>query len=113
MQINLTPEALLSQLEYSKTEQSLEQMEKTIQNTEGFENFSKHILALHDQLARLKGFVALSNSKNVFKIKGSEEVSEEIQEEFKHLVENWSKKYKVELQKVANKPTYYIIGLNS
>ncbi|MBU1669306.1 hypothetical protein KKC13_12925 [bacterium] len=110
MQINLTPEALLSQLGYTQTEQSLEQMKKTIQNTEGFENFSKHILALHDQLAHIKGFIALSNSQNVFKIKCSEDVSEEIKEEFKNLVENWSTKYKVELQKVANKPTYYIIG---
>ena len=110
MQINLTPEAFLSQLGYSKTEQSLEQITKIIQNTKGFENFSKHILALHDQLARIKGFVALSNSQDVFKIKGSEDVSREIQEEFTNLINNWSTKYKVELQKVANKSTYYIIG---
>lgn len=110
MQINLTPEAFLSQLGYSKTEQSLEQIRKIIQNTKGFERFSKHILALHDQLARIKGFVALSNSHDVFKIKGSEDVSREIQEEFTNLINNWSTKYKVELQKVANKSTYYIIG---
>ena len=110
MQINLTPEALLSQLGYSKTEQSIEQIKKTIQNTEGFENFSKHILALHDQLAPIKGFIAMSNSQNVFKIKCSEDVSDEIKEEFTNLVNHWAVKYKVELQKVANKPTYYIIG---
>jgi len=110
MQIDLTPEALLSQLGYSKTEQSIEQMKKTIDNTHGFSNFSKHILALHDELAHIKGFIALSNSRDAFKIKCSEEVSEEIKEEFSTLIENWSKKYKVETQKVANKPTYYIIG---
>lgn len=110
MQINLIPEALLSQLGYSKTEQSLEQIEKIIKNTKGFENFSKHLLALHDQLARLKGFVAMSNSHDVFKIKGSEDISKESQEEFISLIQNWSTKYKIELQKVANKPTYYIIG---
>lgn len=110
MQINLTPEALLSQLGYAKTEQSLAQMKQTIENTNGFENFSKHFLALHDQLAHLKGFIAMSNSQNVFKIKCSEDVSDEIKEEFTTLVQHWAHKYRVELQKVANKSTYYIIG---
>ena len=110
MDINLTPEALLSQLGYTKTEPSIKQMEQTINNTNGFNKFSKHILALHDQLAPLKGFIALSNSKDVFKIKHSSDVSTEIKEEFKNLVEGWAKKYKIELEKVAKKPTYYIIG---
>ena len=110
MQIDLTPEALLSQLGYNQTESSIQQIEKTINNTNGFEEFSKHILALHDELAHLKGFVALSNSRDVFKIKCSEDVSKEIQEEFSSLVENWAKKYKVNIEKIANKPTYYILG---
>jgi hypothetical protein len=110
MDINLTPEALLSQLGYTKTEPSIKQMEKTMDNTNGFNNFSKHILALHDQLAPMKGFIALSNSKDVFKIKRSQEVSKEIDEEFVNIVEGWADKYKIELQKVAKKPTYYIIG---
>jgi len=110
MDINLTPEALLSQLGYTKTEPSIKQMEKTINNTNGFNKFSKHILGLHDQLAHLKGFIALSNSKDVFKIKRSADVSKEIEEEFTNLVEGWANKYKIELEKVAKKPTYYIIG---
>ncbi|RUM68861.1 MAG: hypothetical protein DSZ07_05900 [Sulfurovum sp.] len=111
MDINLTPEALLSQLGYTKTESSIKQMEKTISNTNGFNKFSKHILGLHDQLAHLKGFIALSNSKDVFKIKhSSADVSKEIEDEFTNLVEGWAKKYKIELEKVAKKPTYYIIG---
>ena len=110
MQIDLTPKALLSQLGYNNTESSIKQIEKTINNTKGFEEFSKHILALHDELAHLKGFVALSNSRNVFKIKCSEDVSKEIQDEFTTLVQNWAKKYKVNIEKVTNKPTYYILG---
>ena len=110
MDINLTPEALLSQLGYTKTEPSIKHMEKIINNTNGFNNFSKHILALHDQLAHLKGFVALSNSKDVFKIKHNQELSKEIDEEFRNLVEGWANKYKIELEKVAKKSTYYIIG---
>jgi hypothetical protein len=110
MNIDLTPEVLLSQLGYSKTKQSLKQMENIIKNTNNFEKFSNHILSLHDNLAHLKGFVAMSNSQNNLKIKGSQETSEEISEEFREKVENWAKKYKVKIQKVSNKPTYYILG---
>jgi len=110
MNINLTPEVLLSQLGYSKTKHSLEQMEKIIKNTTNFDKFSNHILALHDNLAHLKGFVAMSNSQNNLKIKGSKDISEEILDEFKEKVENWAKKYKVKIKKVSNKPTYYILG---
>ncbi len=110
MHIDLSPEALLIQLGYSTTEQSIEQMKKAIENTNGFENFSKHLLSLHDELAHLKGVVALSNSKDVFKIKGSVDTSEEIQQEFTELVQHWSTKYKVQIEKVPNKPTFYILG---
>ena len=110
MHIDLSPEALLTQLNYSPTEQSIEQMKKTIDNTKGFENFSKHIISLHDELAHIKGVVALSSSKDVFKIKGSVDTSKEIQEEFNEIVKHWSEKYKIELEQVGKKPTYYIIG---
>ena len=110
MHLELTPEALLTQLGYTKTDKSVEQIKKTIANTKGFKNFSKHLLALHDELAHLKGFIALSNSKDVFKIKGSENTSKEIQKEFSELVNHWATKYKIETEKVANKPTYYILG---
>ena len=110
MLLELTPEALLTQLGYATSDKSVEQIKKIIANTKGFENFSKHILALHDELAHLKGIVALSNSKDVFKIKGSENTSKEIQDAFSELVNHWATKYKIETQKVANKPTYYILG---
>lgn len=110
MQIDLTPEVLLTQLGYTKSEQALKQMKKAIENTNGFENFSKHILSLHDELAHLKGVVALSSTKDVFKIKGSEETSKEIQKEFEELVNHWSTKYKVSTEQVGSKPTYYILG---
>ncbi len=111
MHLELTPEALLTQLGYNKTEKSVEQIKRAIENTKGFEKFSKHILSLHDELAHIKGFVALSNSKDIFKIKGSENTSKEIQEEFSNIVNRWAKKYKIETEKVANKPTYYIKGI--
>jgi len=110
MNINLTPEALLLQLGYSKTEHSIKQMEKIINNTNRFEKFSNHILSLHDNLAPIKGFVAMSNSQDNLKIKGSHDISDEVSKEFKEKVEKWATKYKVKIQKVSNKPTYYILG---
>jgi len=110
MHIDLTSEALLSQLGYTKTEHTIEQMEETINNTNGFNNFSKHLLSLHDNLAHLKGFIALSNSRNVFKIKCSEDVPKETQEEFNSVVTHWADKHKINIEKVHNKPTYYILG---
>ena len=110
MHIDLSPEALLTQLDYSPTEQSIEQMKKTIDNTKGFDQFSKHIISLHDELAHIKGVVALSSSKDVFKIKGSVDTSKEIQEEFHELIKHWSEKYKIALEQVGKKPTYYILG---
>jgi len=110
MQIDVTPEVLLVQLGYPKSEQTLKQVEKAIENTKGFDKFSKHLISLHDELAHLKGIVALSNSKDVFKIKGSEDTSEEIQKEFKDLVHHWSTKFKIETEQVGKKPTYYILG---
>jgi len=110
MQIEVTPEVLLAQLGYPKSEQTLQQVQKAIDNTNGFDKFAKHIIPLHDELARIKGIVGLSNSKDVFKIKGSSETSEEFQKEFDELIQNWSKKYKVTMEQVGNKPTYYILG---
>lgn len=110
MNIDLSPDALLTQLGYTPTEQSIVQIKKAIDNTNGFENFSKHILSLHDELAHLKGVVALSSTKDVFKIKGSEDISKEIQNEFSELVKHWSQKYKVAIEQVGEKPTYYILG---
>ena len=110
MNIDLSPDALLTQLGYTPTEQSIVQIKKAIDNTNGFENFSKHILSLHDELAHLKGLVALSSSKDVFKIKGSEDTSKEIQDEFHELVKHWSNKYKIKIEQVQKKPTYYILG---
>jgi gas vesicle protein len=110
MQIDITPEVLLAQLGYTKSEQTLQQAQKAIENTKGFNKFAKHIISLHDELARIKGIVALSNSKDVIKIKGSEDTSKEVQKEFKELIQHWSEKYKVETEQVGNKPTYYILG---
>ena len=110
MRLEITPENLLSMLGFSPTEHSIKLMQKIIESTKGFEKFAKHIVSLNDSLKHMDGFIAPSNSYNYLKIK-LKDVSKEIEEEFNQKVLSWAKKYKIELQKVPNKNTYYIIGL--
>lgn len=110
MHLELTPEALLSQFGYQKSEPMLKQMENIINNTNKFNSFSQHLLSLHDNLAHVKGYIAMSNSEDYLKIKRGEELSKEIAEEYKNTVTSWADKYKIELQNVKDTSTYYILG---
>ncbi len=112
MHLDLTSEALLVQLGYTKTEQTLKQMNDIIENTEGFEKFSTHIPSFNDALAVEKGFIAMSNSEKYLKIKCNEDVGADNLSAFTQLVKHWSDKYKLELKQVQGKNTYYLLGLN-
>jgi len=110
LSIELSPEALLNQLGYPDTPKTVEQMRRVIDNTANFYKFSRHLLSLHDSLAPLKGYISISNSKDNLKIKCSGNVSEDIEEEFKNRVEKWAQRYKVDIKRLEDKLTYYIIG---
>lgn len=112
MQIDVSAEVLLSQLSYSKNEASLKQAQKVIDETKGYEKFAKHILSLNDNLKKLNAYVALSNSTNYLKIK-CENDSKDILDEFHDIVLNWSSKYNVNVEKLAKKNVYYILGITS
>jgi len=112
MHLELTPEALLTQLGYTKNEQTLKQINTIIKNTKGFEKFSQHIPSFNDALAVEKGFIAMSNSEDYLKIKCDEDSSADNLSAFTALVKHWADKYRLELKQVANKNTYYIIGHN-
>jgi hypothetical protein len=112
MHLDLTAEALLAQLGYTKTEQTLKQMNAIIENTKNFDQFSQHLPSFNDALAVEKGFIAMSNSENHLKIKCQEDPSADNLSAFTTLVKHWADKYKLELKQVENKPTYYIIGQN-
>ena len=112
MHLNLTPEALLVQLGYKKSDQTLKQINDIISNTDGFERFSQHIPSFNDALAVEKGFIAMSNSEDHLKIKCDEDSGADNLSAFTALVKHWAEKYKLELKQVANKNTYYIIGQN-
>jgi len=103
-------EAMLIQLGYTPNEALKAQLQKVIENTEGYEKIQKHIMDLHDHLKVNDSFVALSNSVDLFKIKveaPSEELAQEAEEKIKHFEE----KFKVTLEKVNNS-TYYIKGFH-
>jgi len=110
MHLDLTPEALLVQLGYTKNKQTLEQMNNIIENTKDFNKFSQHIPSFNDALAVEKGFIAMSNSEDHLKIKCDEDSNADNLSAFTDLVKHWADKYKLQLQKVNGKNTYYIIG---
>ena len=112
MQIEVSPEVILSQLGYSKSNAALQQAQTMIENTKEFEKFSKHIISLHDNIQKMNAYVGFSNKTEYLKIKCDENDADEILEEFHKEVAHWSNKYDVALQQLNDKPIYYILGRN-
>ncbi len=102
-------DAILRQLGYSVTPNALEQVGRVMENTRDFDYVEKHLIALNDALKPRLSFVAMSSSCDYFKIKNEAE-GEEIVKSVNEMINNWSKKYKIELEKVPNKQTYYVLG---
>lgn len=105
----MTHEAILNQLGYIPNEALGLQLGRIEANTYGYEKIIKHILDLHEALKTDESYVALSNSNDYFKIKidaTNENSAADALEKINHFAE----KYKVELQKVEGKPTYYVLG---
>lgn len=105
----MTRDAMLTQLGYAPNEALLNQLEKVEKNTQGYEKIQKHIMDLHDHLKVDGSFVALSNSENYFKIK-IEALSPELASEAHEKVQHFSHKFKVNVNQLENKNTYYILG---
>ncbi|ADG94032.1 conserved hypothetical protein [Arcobacter nitrofigilis DSM 7299] len=113
MQIEMSPEVVLSQLGYSKSESALKQAEIMIKNTKDFEKFAKHIISLNDHLKKMNAYVGFSNKTEYLKIKCDENDSDEILKEFHNEVSHWADKYGVEVQQISERPIYYILGVNN
>ena len=110
MHIDITPENLLTQLGYPLNDALLAQMKHTMETTPGFDAFSRHLLSLKDEIARFEGYLALSNSRDVLKIKSDASRPEEI-DAYKAILKKWADKYKVSLEQVGETNTFYILGL--
>jgi len=105
----MTQEAILSQLGLIPNAALADQLERIEKNTHGFEKIVKHVMDLHEALKTSESYVALSNSVDSFKIKidATNKISvSEAMEKINHFAD----KYKVKLQKVEGKDTFYIIG---
>lgn len=110
MQLEISPEVLLSQLGYAKNDSALKQAQMVMNQTKDFNKFSKHIISLNDHLKKMNAYVALSNSSDHLKIKCDENDADEILEEFHDEVSHWANKYNVNLKKLDKKHVYYILG---
>lgn len=110
MHIDITAEVLQVQLGYSNNDHILEQVQERMENTPGFDKFSKHIISLNDKLKHMNAYVAVSNSEKYFKIKCDDSDSENILKEFHDEVAHFADKYEVKMQKLENKNVYYILG---
>ncbi|MBU0720750.1 hypothetical protein KJ877_05365 [bacterium] len=104
-------DAMLTQLGYKPNDALLNQLEKIEKNTIGYEKIRKHIMDLHDALKVDGSFVAMSNSNDYFKIKVGE-LSPEIMQDAHEKIKHFSEKFKVTINKLENKDTYYIIGFH-
>ncbi len=102
-------DGLLKQLGYTITDGTTKQIEKIIENTNGFSHIERHLVPLNDEIQKHKSYIAMSNSVDKFKIK-NEAMSPEIREEVTEIIYKWANKYKIDLEKVNNKETYYIKG---
>ncbi len=112
MTLDLDNEAILKQLGYSNVNNALlNQVSAIRENTNKFEAIEKHIFDLHHELAKVNGFVALSNKKNYLKIKHHDTGNRVQSEEFHEIVQHWAERYKIAVEKV-NENAYYILGLN-
>lgn len=105
-------DAMLIQLGYVPNDALLEQLQRIEENTSGYEKIQKHIMDLHDHLKVDGSYVAMSNSNDFFKIK-VEAPSPELAEEAHEKIQRFSEKYKVAINKLENKNTYYILGFNN
>jgi len=104
-------DAMLTQLGYAPNDALLSQLKRIESNTSGYEKIQKHIMDLHDHLKVDGSYVAMSNTNDCFKIKieaQSPEIAQEAHEKIKHFRD----KFKVTLNKLDNKETYYIVGFH-
>ena len=112
MSIKANIENILIQFNYPVNDATTNQLENITKNTNQFFDFAQHLFTLSDDLKAVDAVVALSNSKDYLKLKSNSKIDSEI-EKFNEIVDFWANKFKVTLEKVDNKNTYYIIGKNS
>jgi len=97
--------ALLNQLGYNENDATTAQVKRILNNCDGLNLAS--VITLNDHLKPFGGFVAMSGSEDVFKIKSTQEMKENVL----NVIENWAEKNKMNIKKI-NETTHYILGKN-
>jgi cytochrome c556 len=105
----MTQEAILSQLGLIPNEALGQQLERIEKNTYGYDKIIKHVMDLHEALKVSESYVALSNSVDSFKIK-IDATSKVSATEALEKINHFADKFKVKLEKVKDKETFYIVG---
>ncbi len=100
---------ILSGLGYSANEGLTRQVERILSNCDLADAELSHLLALHAKIDKFSGFVAISNSEDVFKIKCQATAPSDIRN-FNEIVKEWAEKYQLNVKKLDGKETYYLLG---
>ena len=95
---------LLNQLGYNENEATTAQVKRILNNCDGLNLAS--VITLNDHLKPFGGFVAMSGSEDVFKIKNAGKTPGAL-----NVIENWAEKNKISIKRV-NENTHYILGKN-
>ncbi len=105
----INTDAVLTKLGYVPSDTLRKQLERIRDNTKDYDKIIKHVLDLHDALQVDKSYIAMSNSNDHLKIK-VEALTPEMKEDALEKIERFKEKFKVALEKVDGKDTYYIKG---
>lgn len=105
----MSEEGILIALGYSVNDATTAQLRGILSKCDFDTAELDHIVALNDKLKIYGAYIAMSNSNPYFKIK-NEAATEEKREAVRDMIFGWSDKYKLRLEKVSGKETYYISG---
>jgi len=105
----MNEEGILVALKLGVTDATRAQLRGILSKCDFEPNELEKIVLLNDKLQSFGAFIAMSNSYDYFKIK-NESPTVAGKKAVMDIVFEWSDKYRLKLEKVPNKDTYYIIG---
>ncbi|MSN95648.1 type II secretion system protein [Campylobacter sp. FMV-PI01] len=105
----MSEEGILVSLGYVLNDATLLQLRGILSKCDFTNSELESIINLNDKLKIHGAYIAMSNSNDYFKIKNQPENDRE-KESVRDIIFAWANKHKINLEKVQNKETYYILG---
>lgn len=105
----MNEEGILVSLGYVLNDSTLEQLRGVLSKCDFNQSELDDIINLNDKLKIYGAYIAMSNSNPYFKIKNDPD-SERERKVVRDMIFEWADKYKMNLEKVSGKETYYIKG---